>query len=120
MNKQIIDRLLEFLLGDDVSVITNLPAQGVVTVMENTDRRQYIVHIVYGSPVRRGGIEVIEDLIPLHDIDIGLRLPNTVRKVFLPLSSSQEYLPLPFSCVNGRLWIRGLTVDCHRIIILEY
>ncbi|MDD2393939.1 MAG: beta-galactosidase trimerization domain-containing protein [Eubacteriales bacterium] len=120
MNKQIIDRLLEFLLGDDVSVITNLPAQGVVTVMENTDRRQYIVHIVYGSPVRRGGIEVIEDLIPLHDIYIGLRLPNIVRKVFLPRSLSQEYLPFPFSYENERLWIRELTVDCHRIIVLEY
>ncbi|MDF2713891.1 MAG: hypothetical protein K0R28_816 [Paenibacillus sp.] len=72
---------------------TSLPAQGVTTLMKQSGANRYVHHLLYASPVKRGnGVEVIEDIIPLYDIAVSLRLPSPVKRVYL----APQMTELPF------------------------
>lgn len=80
--KRLVMFALDRLLGDDRMLASNLPAQGVVTLMDQTCKNRYVCHLLYASPVKRGkNVEVIEDIIPLYDIELCLRLPRRVKQV---------------------------------------
>ncbi len=115
-NKEILRKVVKELLKDEISLSTNLQSQGIVTLMENKNRHQYILHMVYGAPVKRGQIEVIQDLNPVDDISISLKLPKSITRAFLPQNNKE----ISYQCVNGRVCLSGLDVNCHRIIVLEY
>ena len=80
--KQIVCHVLDELLGEGKTVRTSLPAQGIVTLTRQEGR--LVLHLLYASPVRRGqGVEVIEDIIPLYNIEVELRTEKRVRGVWL-------------------------------------
>jgi hypothetical protein len=79
---------LRHLLGDRMPVATNLPSRGRINVMEQTQERRYIAHLLYVPTSVRGKfngqpIELIEDLIPLRNTQVALRLPRKVKSARL-------------------------------------
>ena len=79
--KQILTHIIDRLLQDK-TVKTNLPASGVVTVTNQNDRR--IVHLLYADLVKRGrSTEVIEDLIPLYNIEVSVAFDKEPKRVYL-------------------------------------
>jgi len=71
-----LDMLLEKTLK------TNLPAQGIATLTKQGDR--LVNHLLYASPVKRGSnIEVIEDIVPLYNIEVELKLEKSIESVRL-------------------------------------
>ncbi len=70
--KRMVQHALDLLLGEGKTLETSLGAQGVATLMEQEGR--YISHLLYAVPVKRGGgVEVIEDITPVHDVAVRLR-----------------------------------------------
>ena len=71
--KQMAIFALDRLLDSAKTLKTNLPAQGIVTLMKQSDR--LICHLLYASPVKRGnGIEVIEDIVPIYNVELAIKL----------------------------------------------
>ena len=62
------------------------------------------------------GIEVIEDLIPLHNVECSVRTVNPVVKVTLEPQGSE----LPFEKQNGRCTFKVNEFSCHQMIALHY
>lgn len=63
---------MDRLLDSAKTLKTNLPAQGIVTLMKQNDR--LICHLLYASPVKRGnGIEVIEDILPIYNVELAIK-----------------------------------------------
>ena len=107
-----LDRLLP-----EKTLTTNLPAQGIVTLTEQPEQSRYINHLLYASPVRRGeGIEVIEDILPVRDTQVSLRLPRTVKRVSLA-PQGQE---LPSEQADGVVRYTVPEFECHQMIVLDY
>lgn len=80
--KKLVCHVLDELLEEAKTVETNLPAQGIVTVTRQKGR--LVVHLLYASPVRRGsGVEVIEDILPLYDIGVKLKVQEKVEEIYL-------------------------------------
>lgn len=95
---------------------TNLPAQGVVTLQRQKAHSRYVNHLLYAAPVRRGkSIEVIEDIVPIHDVEVELRLPEYAKKVFL----APQSVPLAFDQRDGILRYKVPIVDCHQMIVID-
>lgn len=96
---------------------TNLPAQGVVTLQEQKEQSRLVNHLLYASPVRRGdGIEVIEDIVPLYNVQVSVRTASPVKKVYL----APQMTPLPFSYEDGVLNYTVLVVECHQMAVIDY
>ncbi|HEX2950288.1 MAG TPA: beta-galactosidase trimerization domain-containing protein, partial [Armatimonadota bacterium] len=95
---------------------TNLPAQGIQTVMRQEHEGRTIVHLLYASPARRGqGIEVIEDLIPLREVSVTLRVDHEPQRVYLAPQGTE----LPFNVHEGILTTTVPEMVCHQMVVVE-
>lgn len=115
--KQIVARLINDLLGNNNSACTSLPAQGVVTLTVNNEQNKMMLHTLYASPIKRGkDIEVIEDIIPLYNIEVSLladRCPATVKLV-------PENQTLEFEYKDGRVNFTIPKMECWQITEIQF
>ena len=129
--RQVIGRTLRRLLGADESLtLTGLPSTGRVTLTRQADKDRSILHLLYANTVNRGGAtelhggnlagkqasyEVIEELTPLTDIEVELRLGKPVTGVTL----EPEGEPLPCEQADGVLKLRVPRLQCHQMVVLS-
>jgi len=92
-----------------------MPSAGRVSLLHQPDRNRYVLHLLYGTPLQRGKCSVIEDLPPIHDIAVTLRLPETVKKAWMPQGDK-----LRISRTAGGLKFAVPTVECHAMVVVEY
>jgi len=115
--KLLVAFALDKLLGENITLKTNLGAQGVTTIMEQKEQNRYINHLLYAIPVKRGeGIEIIEDIIPVYDINVTLSLPKEIKNVYL----APQRTPISFTSEDGKVSYTIEKIDCHQMVVLEY
>ncbi len=102
---------------------TPLPSAARVSLMRQAQSSRYMLHLLYATPSLRGGkganaqsLEVIEDLVPLHDIECTVRVPETVSSVKLAPSGEE----LDFTTKNGALRFVVPRLLCHQMVELSY
>lgn len=96
--------------------VQGLGSQGRCTVICQPDQHRYCINMVYASPVKRGKAEVIEDIVPLYNIQLALQTDKTVSRVYLGLTSEE----LPFEIQNGRVCFTVPALCCHASVVVEY
>jgi hypothetical protein len=117
INKEIVKYAVERLLGEKKTLKSNMPSGGVVTLMKQPHKSRYINHLLYASPVKRGdGIEVIEDIIPLYDIEIELVIPEKINKVY----DGKTKEAIDFVYEGGKVKFKIDELNCHKAVVLEY
>ncbi|WP_310829872.1 beta-galactosidase trimerization domain-containing protein [Paenibacillus pedocola] len=97
---------------------TSLPARGITTLQYQQAERRYVNHLLYAAPVLKGRIEVIEDIVPLRDISVSLRLPTAapVHRVYLAPSMTA----LPFTAgQEGELSYTVPYLENHQMAVIE-
>ena len=97
-------------------VETDMPSCGRITLMKQEHRNRYVVHLMYAPALQRGRCLVIEDLVPLYDVPIKLRVPEEIQKVYLVPSSE----PLTVSVEDGVVGVTVPKVECHQAVVFEY
>lgn len=107
-----LDRLLP-----EKSLSTNLPAQGITTLMHQPAQGRYVHHLLYAAPVRRGeGVEVIEDILPVCGVDVILKLPDRVKRVYLAPGGRD----IVFRQEQDHVQYRVDCFECHQMVVIEY
>ncbi|WP_409344470.1 beta-galactosidase trimerization domain-containing protein [Paenibacillus sp. MBLB4367] len=101
----------------EATLSSSLPAQGIVTLQEQPQEQRYVNHLLYATPVRRGtNIEVIEDILPIYDVSVELRLLHPVRHVYL----APQMTPIPFEQTDGAVRYSVPKLECHQMVVLDY
>jgi len=115
--KKIAVAAIEALIGDTKTLKTDLPAQGVATLMHQDSESRYVLHLLFSTPIKRGqGIEIIEDIIPLYNVTAEFRMPKKPARVYL----APEEEDLPFTWENGILRVTLPKLENHAMIVAEY
>jgi len=115
--KETIVYALDTLLGNYKTLSTNLPAQGIVTLMHQEKEKRFVNHLLYASPIRRGkNTEVIEDIIPIYNVNVSLKIPHAVTNVYL----APQMHSISFELVEGVLSYTVPELNCHQMIIIDY
>ncbi|MDB6168454.1 MAG: alpha-amylase [Verrucomicrobia bacterium] len=119
--RDFFEAALRRLLGGKLPVETNLPTGGRIGVMEQRRERRYVVHLLYSPTSVRGKfrdqpIELIEDVVPLRDIRVAVRLPKKVRSARLV----PEGTSLPFAQRAGVAEFIVPEFASHQMIELAY
>lgn len=110
----LVKNCIDLLLPDRL-VRTNAPATTEVTVTKQGKRR--MVHLVNYHPSRRGNhIEVLEEVVPLRDVEISLRSKGRPKSVYL--APKKESLPYKFS--QGRVNCTVPVVKESAVVVFEY
>ncbi|MEM9160574.1 MAG: alpha-amylase family protein [Verrucomicrobiota bacterium] len=85
--------LLERLLTDPILKV-GLPSVGRANLRFQSELKRHVLHLLYATPVQRGEVGVIEDVVPIYDIPVSIRLdqaPRSVRLVPEKVSLDFEY-----------------------------
>ena len=112
--KQMAIFALDRLLDSAKTLKTNLPAQGIVTLMKQSDR--LICHLLYASPVKRGnGIEVIEDILPIYNVELAIKTDKKINKVYL----APQKEDIDFTYDDGYISVKLDKIECHQMVVFE-
>ena len=118
------------LLEDDSSIKTNLPSTARVALARQADKNRYILHLLYANTITRGGkldistgnisktsrvVEVIEELLPLHDIEVTLKLSEPIKSVTL----EPQGVELPFEKEGNKIKLYIDKFTCHQMVVLN-
>ncbi|BBI36539.1 beta-galactosidase trimerization domain-containing protein [Cohnella abietis] len=115
--KEVVLDALDRLLGEGKTLSTNLPAQGIATLQHQKKDSRYVNHLLYAFPVKRGkDKEVIEDITPIHRVDVQLLLPETVRRIY----TVPQLEEIPFEQDGSAIRYQVPTIECHQMIAIEY
>ena len=65
------------------SIESSVPDKGIVTLLQQNDRK--IVHLLYAHTTVRGkDTEVIEDIVPLYNIDVSVKCDKPEKVILVP------------------------------------
>jgi hypothetical protein len=125
-----VAKVIDRLLGPAATLKTNLPSTARVSLNYQPAERRYILHLLYANTISRGGsmnlsggtvsasgltIQVIEDLLPLHDISITLaNLPRISRVTLEPQGQEAEFIQK-----EGAIYLQLDGFTCHQMIVLQ-
>jgi len=104
------------LIHKNPMVKTELPSAGRVSLLHQKDKKRYVVHLLYGPPIKRGRCEVIEDLPFLYNVPVEVDLPQNVKRVFL-IPDKRE---MQITRKEGKISVTVPEFQCHTGIVFEY
>ncbi len=116
-HKQMVCDMLDALLGDEKTLVTDLPSNGVTTLTYQAGERRFVNHVLYAVTKLRGSVEVIEDAIPIRDTHVSLRLPGTpaVRRVY----SAPDNTDVPYRYEDGVLSYTVPEFVFHGMVVID-
>ena len=116
---------LEWLLPDRM-VRVRMPSSGRMSFMEQKKEGRLLLHLLYAQPQLRGSnaphasgehrqIEIIEDVVPISDVECTLRLTAKPAKLYSAYSGEA----IPFSHSGGVLKFTVGRLYIHELVVIE-
>jgi hypothetical protein len=111
--RRVVGNMLDLLLPRRLLTV-HAPPSTEATVMRQGDR--HVVHLVNYQPNRRGGhVEVIEEVVPLRDVEVKLRLPQEPSAAYV----APERTALAVDYYEGVATVRVPEVREHAMVVFE-
>jgi len=111
--RQLVSECINALLPNKLVEVTG-PSTLEVTVMRQRDRT--IVHLLHFVAERRTQtLDLIEDIVPLFDVPLSLRLASKPKQVYLAPQKSA----LDWDYNGGRVTLKVPRVDGHAMVVFE-
>lgn len=100
-------------LMPDPIVRTDAPSSAIITVNAQESENRWVVHVLHYIPERRGlASDIIEDVIPLHDVSISVKVPKKVASALcvpqgdpVPIETDGDYVKLTIPKIDGHQMI---------------
>ena len=114
--KQLFLNALELLLPDPL-VKHDGPSTVMVTLNEQKQENRQVLHLLHYIPERRSKeIDIIEDVIPLYNIKVSVKVPQPVRSIVC----APEGIQLDFDLKEDRVEFVVPKIDGHQMIALDF
>jgi hypothetical protein len=94
----------------------DLPSSGRVNLLFQPKKKRYVVHLLYGSPIQRGDTRVIEDLPPIFDTKVVLKVAEEIKSVRL----IPDEINLEFTTTKKGIVAIVPKFQCHAALVYEY
>lgn len=97
------------------NIRTVLPCGARIRFVEQKKENRYVVHLLYALPGQRGEVAVIEDMPPLSDTEVTVRVERIIKKIVMQ-PQGQE---LPYIQQGGEVSFVVDQFAGHQMIVLE-
>ncbi|MGB8451574.1 MAG: alpha-amylase family protein [Anaerocolumna sp.] len=124
-SKRLIINSLGYLLGQNKTLVAELPDRSVTTLTAQKKERRLIQHILFAHTTLRGeifignekkNIEVIEDIVPLYNVGMQLRCDKKIKGIRLV----PQMIPVDFVQDSNLITYTVPKVECHQMVEIEY
>jgi hypothetical protein len=113
--RQLVLNTLRRLLPDPL-VETNAPTTARITLMRQPRERRLVAHLLHYIPEQRyREIQTVEDVIPLYNVDLAVRLEEPPRRAYLAPGG----IELPLTLEDGRACVTVPGVVGHQMVVFE-
>lgn len=93
------------------------PGTLIVTVNAQPSQARWVMHLLHYIPTRTSqSIDLIDDVIPLHDVTLTLRVPHTVRCV----TCEPQGRTLAFEQAGDAVRLTVPRIDGHQLVALAF
>lgn len=114
--KELFSHVIGKLMGDEATVVAEIPDKAVVTYARQEKESRNILHLLFAHTTVRGEkTEVIEDTVPLYNVKCSVKADKKPSKISL-VPSGQE---LDFEFVNGRAEFTVPEVNIHQMVEIK-
>ncbi len=113
--KEITAHVLELLVGNDVTLSSKAPVPTIVSARRQEKANREIIHIIYGTPLKRGNVEVIEDIPTITGIELCYNTSMAVAKAYDAVTKE----PISYTKENETIFFKIDKLDCHKMIVME-
>ncbi len=114
--KELFDHIVQKLIGEEKTVTAAIPDKAVVTYTRQEEEKRNILHLLYAHTTVRGiNTEVIEDTVPLYNVECTVK--KTEKPSGVRLVPSGEELDFEFS--NGTVSFAVPKVDIHQMVEIK-
>lgn len=96
--------------------VSGIGSQGRCTMICQREQRRYCINMVYAVPVKRGGAEIIEDVMPVYDVKVELNVEEAIKRVYVGVTGEE----LPFERNGNKISFTVPRLLCHTSIVAEY
>ncbi len=104
------------LLRKNPLVETKMPSSGRINLLHQPEHNRYVVHLLYATPIQRGEVSVIEDLVPLYNVPVEVNLGKEIKRAYqIPSGEALKMVKR-----GGRIKMVIPEFTCHTAIVLEY
>jgi hypothetical protein len=107
---------LKNLLGYEPLTKVNIGSSGRVTTQHQANKRRYTINITYAAPKKRGMAEIIDEITPIYDINIEIKIPEIPTRVLVPLKDQE----LKFKTDGNKISFTLPKIWCHESVVIEY
>lgn len=112
--RELIGQLIARLMPERLVETPGMPTTAEVYLLRQGQR--LILHVIHAVPQRRGeGIEIVEDILPLHQVRVGVLAGSTITRVYL----APEGMDLTHTTEQGRTWLTIPVVNGHAVVVFE-
>jgi len=98
------------------AVEVNMPSQSRIHFVKREKQDQYVLHLMYASPVQRGNTAVLEDFPTLRDTKVTVHVPEAIKKVSLMPQNTE----LDFAITQDGCTFTVPEVTAHQMVVLEF
>ncbi len=112
--KKLVSHAIDLLLPEDV-VTSSLPSTARVTILDQPQKGRRIVHLLHYPIERRSDIDLIEDVIPLFDVEMKVAVPFAPARAYL----APQMQEVAFKHAGGRAALTVPSVRGHQMVVLE-
>lgn len=81
LHRRLVENCLD-LIHPDRLVEVDLRSAGEVCLTVQSEPKRFMVHLLYATPLKRGSVRVVEDVVDLFDIEIDLRSERVPTRVY--------------------------------------
>jgi hypothetical protein len=114
--RQLFLNALDRLLPEPL-VRVEAPTGTLATLNEQQQEGRWVLHLLYYVPERRcEGFDVVEDIVPLYEVPVSIRLEREVREVQCVPAGYQ----LPSDQAEGRARFTVPVVRGHQMVALSF
>lgn len=96
--------------------IEGLGSQGRASMIHQADKSRYCINMTYAIPAKRGMAEIIEDITPIYNIRVTVKVKEDITRVYFGVSGKEiktERNGETLSFVIPEL-------NCHTTVVMEY
>ncbi len=116
MHRQLVENAIDQFYSTPLLKVENLPSAGRVSLLKQSKDMRYVAHLLYSPALLRGEVSVIEDFLPVSNVEISLNVPETIKEV-IQIPNGQA---LEFERNGSVLKIKVPTFTMHTGIVLKY
>ncbi|MEC8248058.1 MAG: hypothetical protein VX070_01415 [Bacteroidota bacterium] len=115
IHRELFKNTLDALLTTPM-VRANLPSSGRLNLLHFPEKNRYVAHLLYAVPIQRGVAQVIDDLVPIYDTTVEIKLKENIKKAYLMPGN----IELNTTKSNDKMSVLIPKFTCHTALVLEY